>query len=370
MLSHLSGSRCGLGTNQVTVCRTGRISTPRSMNAPSRCWTCTLTRLLRRFGFGLFGSCRLRNGVCGWAPADLKLLPDRAIGQLCRVFHKATSCGLPPFILQARVCVLSKAVHPSHIRQSRPIVVFSALYRSARLALSSWSQHFPESVAGSVPSRSVSDVTFSLQHEVELCLKHHTPALGFTVDIIKCFNQIEWKPVVLLLRKLRFPEDSLRLWEHCLPNIVRHPSFQGSLGEGVVAPNGTPEGDPISVAAMAVLCLAAAEFFRPAEATFSTYVDNWSWRASTVQTMTLTVPRVVRWLHAAKLPVDWDKSYAWGTSRELRLWWSQSATTLLPAGVSLQVVTAVKELGVALRFGVASTVRHRNARVEDGLAWT
>ena len=313
-------------------------------------------------------SSRKATGVCGWAPADLKLLPDRAIGQLCRVFHKATSCGLPRFILQARVCVLSKAANPIHIRQSRPIVVFSALYRlwasvSARLALSNWSQHFPESVAGSMPSRSVSDVTLSLQHEVELCLKHHTLALGFTVDIIKCFNQIGWKPAVLLLRKLRFPEDSLRLWEHCMPNIVRYPSFQGSLGEGVVASNGTPEGDPISVAAMPVLCLAAAEFFKPAEATFSTYVDNWSWRASTVQTMTLTVPRVVRWLHSAKLPVDRDKSYAWGTSREFRLWWSQSATTLLPAGVKLQVVTAVKELGVALRFGVASTVQHR-----DGLA--
>ena len=38
-------------------------------------------------------------GVCGWAPADLKLLPDKAVSQLRRIFRQASSCGLPAHLL-------------------------------------------------------------------------------------------------------------------------------------------------------------------------------------------------------------------------------------------------------------------------------
>ena len=87
-------------------------------------------------------------GVCGWSPADLRLVPEKALTQLSSSFRAASCYGLPDSILQARVCVLSKTEDPTHIRQSRPIVVFSVLYRlwasiCSRLTLARWSEVFP-----------------------------------------------------------------------------------------------------------------------------------------------------------------------------------------------------------------------------------
>ena len=305
---------------------------------------------------------RKATGVCGWAPADVRLLPDSALQQLARIFAAATTAGLPEALLQARVCVLSKTAAPEHTRHSRPIVVFSVLYRlwasvTARQVLAGWAEVFPGSVAGSMPRRSTSDITLQLQHEIESCLLAKTQALGFPIDIVKCFNQLGWKPILQVMRTLGFPASSLQLWEYCLPRIVRRPSFLGSLGRGLSATNGSLEGDPISVAAMAA--------FRPAGAVFSTYVDNWSWRSTTVATMEATLLRVLEWLQAVKLPIDWSKSYAWATHRIDRKWWQSAACNLLPLNATLQVVSEVRELGAAFGFGPKSAASQRNVRVTD-----
>ena len=312
-------------------------------------------------------------GVCGWSPADLRLLPKRALTQLSRIFKAASCHGLPDSILQARVCVLSKTEDPTHIRQSRPIVVFSVLYRlwasiCSRLTLARWSEVFPAAVAGSLPQRSASDITFELQHELELSLLSRSPALGFSIDIVKCFNQIGWAPVIRLMRTLGFPSDALALWEQVLPRVCRYPSFQGCLGAGIRAKNGSPQGDPISVAAMATLCLAASEFFRTTGAVFATFVDNWSWRSTCPDVIAATLPKVLHWLRAAKLPVDWAKSYAWAANRSHRNWWKSVVPDLLPAGSTLQVVASVKELGTAFQFGSKPEVACRDARVVDATA--
>ena len=74
-------------------------------------------------------SSRKASGVCGWHASEVKLLPTNAVALLCEIFRRAEPIGLPGHMLQARVCVLSKAALPTTMRQSRPITIFSVLYR-------------------------------------------------------------------------------------------------------------------------------------------------------------------------------------------------------------------------------------------------
>ena len=198
--------------------------------------------------------CRVANrkatGVCGWSPADLKLLPDCALETLNAIFHQAIKCGLPPHLLQTRVGVLSKVLLPNGMHQSRPIVIFSCLYRvwasvTARQILQQWAPCFPRAISGSMPHRACRDVSYRQQWNIEASLLSSTPLLGLSIDIIKCFNQIGWAPAGVVLRKLGVPAVLVDFWLHCLRQHTSSTVFCGSMSTGIVCHNGAPEGDPI-----------------------------------------------------------------------------------------------------------------------------
>ena len=99
-------------------------------------------------------------GICGWSPADLKLLPNAALEVLSEIFRSAVVHGVPEHLLHGWVCVLAKALCPSHIEQSRPITIYCTLYRVwasivARDILQSWSDTFPQQYWDRCPTRRV-----------------------------------------------------------------------------------------------------------------------------------------------------------------------------------------------------------------------
>ena len=298
---------------------------------------------------------RRATGACGWAPTDLKLLPKAAVRVLSRLFTRAVDLGLPANLLLARVCVLAKTPAPSHAGQSRPIVVFSCLYRLwssivARQVLSGWGEHFPAELVGSMPGRSCRDLSLRQQHQIELSLLEGTPRLGCSVDIVKCFNQLGWHPVKRMLLRLGVPDSICSFWVDCLAKTKKCPSFRGSVFSGLLSCNGAPEGDPLSVVAMAAACWHCHAALQDLEVQFDTYVDNWSWSGSSPAALQLAIPRSLQFLGRLKLPVDWSKSYCWGTTREARRFWRQFGPTLVPPGAELRIVTEATDLGVAYRF--------------------
>ena len=46
-------------------------------------------------------------GSCGWAPAELKLLPDTALELLSCLFARALDLGMAEHMLEAKVAVLA-----------------------------------------------------------------------------------------------------------------------------------------------------------------------------------------------------------------------------------------------------------------------
>ena len=252
--------------------------------------------------------CRMANrkatGVCGWSPADLKLLPDCALEILNAIFHRAAATSAPD-----TGWVLSKVLLPSGVHQSRPIVIFSCLYRvwasvTARQILQQWAPNFPQAISGSMPHRACRDVSYRQQWKIEASLLSSTPLLGLSIDIIKCFNQIGWAPAGVVLRKLGVPAVLVDFWLHCLRQHTRSTVFCGSMSTGIVCHNGAPEGDPMSVVAMAGICYIANLACATQQVEFESYVDNWCWLSGSRPALAEVVPKALSFLECLALPIN------------------------------------------------------------------
>ena len=314
---------------------------------------------------------RRATGICGWRPAELKLLPDTAIELLARLFEKALCLGVPPHLLIASISVLAKVALPESIGQSRPITVFSAIYRiwssiAARQILKHWGNIFPRSIMGSMPGRSARDLSYQQQHVIERALLEGRDLYGLSLDIIKCFNCIPRQPALHMLKKLGVPSTLVECWMQALDDVRKYPVFLHSLGSPMTSTTGVPEGDPLSVVAMAALCFCAAHLPSMGQVDFKTYVDNWSWQANSTSQLQSVAPEIFCFLADLKLQVDWKKTYTWSTSKKGRAWLQGKGQKMFPTDVHISVTAARVELGTPFQFSRTIHLDTRNSRLQEG----
>ena len=225
-------------------------------------------------------------GYCGFSVKELKALPDASLMDLSAIFAQATKFGYPRHLAQARVAVLAKRSLPEHMGHGRPIVIFATLYRlwasvAAQTILRHWSRWLPWSVRGSLPQREARDISYALEAMIESALSRNEPLAGFSVDIVKCFNQLPRLPLRRLLSHLGFPSEVLALSFDFLARTERAPCFLGSLGPGLSSTTGVPEGDPLSVVAQVAICWIPVQRTAEVGCQTFTFVDNFSWVAPT-----------------------------------------------------------------------------------------
>ena len=254
-------------------------------------------------------------GVCGWSPAELKQLPIRALQQLVALFDLAVRFDLPPHLLEARISVLAKTHSPKSIGESRPITVFSTLYRI-------WSS---------------------------------------------TLTRLPWPPLEHILCQLQVPAPLVKFWLRSLGRVKRFPALGGSLTEPLQSQNDAPEIDPFSVAAMAGVCYFVDKVLQGSQLQFRSYVDNWSWTSSSRDALLHDLPTALGALEALRVPVDWRKSYTWAYNTTARQWWHDRGVDCFPVGVRVQVVTNVKESGVLMQLGGCTDTSARQVLLDGGL---
>ena len=116
-------------------------------------------------------------GVCGFSVAELKQLPDLALGHLAQLCDRAVQYGFPTCLLQGRINTLAKVQCPSGYNDGRPICILPVIYRLfgsvfCQQMLKFWATRMPPSITGGLPGRAARDVTFALQQAIECSQVH------------------------------------------------------------------------------------------------------------------------------------------------------------------------------------------------------
>ena len=222
-------------------------------------------------------------GVCGWANAELRLLPPAALCDLAAVLSEEIADSWPAHLLQGKVAVVSKVAEPRVAADARPITVLSCLYRLwgrvfVTQTLDHWSQSMPPPfMMGFVKGRSALDLSVCVSHSIEEALCSGDELSKVTLDLKRAFNTFPRRPIRELLVFLGLPPKLVGFWIQGLSVVSRHFDLQGSLSPGLGSTNGLCEGDPVSILGMLALCWlfveVTSEFASP-----NCYVDNWAWQ--------------------------------------------------------------------------------------------
>ena len=228
-----------------------------------------------------------------------------------------------------------------------------------------WSLRLPPRVAGCLKQRSVVDLSYCVQTEIEASLCDRADLSGLSLDLRKAFNFLPRCPIGHTLAFLGVPEPVCQTWLACLRCVHRHFEVNGSLSPGLPSSTGAPEGDP--VLAMLGVCFIFVELLQGL-VLVRTYMDNWTWSTDLPDCHGPALLILQDLTGSLCLEVDWKNTYVWGTEKTSQAWWREIGPAFFPSGVTVPVLSHVKELGAFLQFSRRPHRKGFQNRVEDALA--
>ena len=311
-------------------------------------------------------------GVCAWRNEELKLLPNRAVKHLVRIFQKIFQQGFSKNMMQARTVLLEKIPNPQGMQHTRPITILGVLVRLASKVvadqlLKQLQQLLPIEISGGIPSRGSKDITLQQQFLIELAIRDKRSLGGYTLDLVKAFNLIPRWPLKYLFDKIGIPEIVTKFWFQNLSLLTRLPQIGSSLGTPLASTTGIPEGDSMSVLGMAVL--STAFYYKIAKPSIQpfTYADNWSWQAKSTRDHFKTVMDTLNFVESLRMKIDQGKSWAWGTDKNFKTC-AQNLNALFPAeNDPIIICSSAKDLGMQIHYDKRKSLGCIKNRVQEGL---
>ena len=314
----------------------------------------------------------LSSNKATWSNSDLKSLPRAALADLAQILSAPCHAGFPAYMMRARVAVLGKVDVPRQASQARPITILSCLYRLwARVltyqVLACRSRCLPQSVQGCLKGRSSTDLAYWIQHKTEGAMDSGTECSGCALDLIKAYNTLPRPPMYWLLQFLGWDPALVCFWATSMEAVERSFQTHRSLGPGVPASAGAFEGDPVAVLGMIGFCV-AYDLIIGQHATPRSFVDNWGWSVQDKHQHRPTIHALHDFTDAARLRVDWKKTYVFATNGDTRRWWRDYGVRAFPCQEAVQVVSQVKELGCHLQFNKRRCLGHLPDLFEESVA--
>ena len=143
----------------------------------------------------------------------------------------------------------------------------------------SMANQIPKQVTGLLQSRGPMDASYEWQYWLEHHALCETPASGFSLDLLKCFNTIDQDQALRILLSLGFPRSILHPWIATIRQLSRVWILGTSCSQPVNCTRGFPEGDTFSVIVM--ICIGHLWTFAISQLSdcvkASAYADNWGW---------------------------------------------------------------------------------------------
>ena len=311
-------------------------------------------------------------GACGWRHEELKCLPDQAISDLAKIFSQIIDVGLTCGMMKARTILLAKTALPQSMHHGRPITILSVLYRLMGKVLfaqiaSQMALFLPLPISGGLPGRGVMDLAIVQKFHIEQSLKLGHQIGGFSLDLIKAFNNFGRFPLGRIMCRLGIPEKIVHFWLVSLSRMHRYLEHGGTVSPSLPSTTGVPEGDSLSVIAM--ISLASAFFFRlksPNLFPFA-YADNWSWMTRIQQEHFRAFVKTLNLIACLRLSIDFQKSWHWGTTKDFREFCSH-LTLLFPSQhVPVTILHRVKDLGEVVQYNKAVSLGFIQEKFQEAI---
>eukprot|EP00438_Fugacium_kawagutii_P013014 Skav219674 [mRNA] locus=scaffold3149:156736:166299:+ [translate_table: standard] len=265
-------------------------------------------------------------GPDGFSKSDLSHMPDSVLQSLLQLFSEIEQGRpWPPQMVLGIVSALAKTPLARTVREYRPITVFAMTYRvwgsiRSQQCLKFLLRIVPSTLLGNIPGRSPKQMWFHVQECIEYAMSTSTGISGGVIDIVKCFNALPRTPLMEVAKQVGIPTNVVLPWTNALRQMHRRFRVGPCTGPPVASSTGYPEGDGLSVVAMAltnVLCEAWMKHRMPTCQMWS-FVDNLETLVATANQAKQSVELLTQFCQIMDLEVDPHKSYCWSNTKEDR----------------------------------------------------
>lgn len=312
-------------------------------------------------------------GIDFWRPEELKLLPDNALFDLKNIFSKKIwQRGMPPKMMIAKTVLIAKSDNPKSIADGRPITILATLARLASKILADQlltqlASQLPWPISGGLPQRGSKDLMLQQQYTIEQAVTQRSELCGYTLDLAKAFNKIPRYPLKAIFSRFKVPQIAIHYWFKSLKHLVRYPHVKGTMGKGVAASSGVPEGDACSVLAMVLMSSTYYYMLYSPVLTPYSYADNWTWMTTCQRAQFIALQKVFNLITSLRMQIDHNKSWSWGTTKSMRAA-CRDLNCLYPDGtLDVPVVETAKDLGYQLHYNQNITLGSLRDRIKIGV---
>ena len=199
-------------------------------------------------------------GLDNWEPAELGMLSLTTFDWLAKLLNMVEDGRPWPDGLQhSKAAYLSKDQNRTDDPLAyRVLMILPASYRrwgTLRLKhLQPWTEKWglPEMYAG-VGSQGAEDAWYALAIHIGHLNLLDEDYTGGTVDIAKCFDQINRELVEQLAIRAGMPRGILSAYMRFQEALLVHNSVAGGIGQGFLRRTGIPQGCPLSMLHMALI---------------------------------------------------------------------------------------------------------------------
>jgi hypothetical protein len=108
----------------------------------------------------------------------------------------------------------------------------------------------PPGITGFVPGKGPYDACYEQQWIMENYKNLGTHISGFSIDLLKCFNTIDYEAAAQALLFLGLPLALVKQWKNSLQALTRSWILKNQVSVPKTISRGCPEGDPLSVLIM------------------------------------------------------------------------------------------------------------------------
>lgn len=139
-------------------------------------------------------------------------------------------------------------------------------------------------------------------------------------DVCKCFNTLPRPVVFACALHYGLPTTFVKAWHDAVARIQRHFIVGGTCSGPSLACTGYPEGDPLSVVAMALLNMAMHHIVakQAMPSSIISFVDNWECKSTDVHATCRAYAAMEEFANMVDIRLDHKKTHFWAVTADDR----------------------------------------------------